>query len=252
MEEIAFEKQQASLPVLNFDILTGHLGQSQEKRHGRLLPNSVRGLVVGPSGAGKTNSILALITHPNGLRFENVYVYSKSLNQPKYKLLEDLLRRVEGVRYLPFESHEQVISPDEARPNSIFLFDDISCTGTSQTHVRNFFCMGRHKGVDSFYLAQTYAHIPKHLIRDNANFLVVFKQDDMNLKHIYMDHVNTDMMFSQFRDMCASCWQDHGFLCIDKDSPFADGRYRKGFDCFIKPINNPSHGVKRSVCDHAD
>ena len=45
--------------------------------------------------------------------------------------------------------------------------------------------------IDCFYLGQTYTRIPKHLIRDNVNFLVPSTQDEMNLKHIYGDHVNT-------------------------------------------------------------
>ena len=57
----------------------------------------------------------------------------------------------------------------------------------------------------------------------------------MNLKHVYDDHVNTDMSYSQLKDLCLKCWNDddHGFLVIDKDSRGVDcGRYRKGFDCF--------------------
>ena len=56
--------------------------------------------------------------------------------------------------------------------------------------------MGRHEKVDSFYLWQSYTRIPKHSIRDNVNLLAVFRQDDMNLKHIDNDHVNTDMTYS--------------------------------------------------------
>jgi len=41
--------------------------------------------------------------------------------------------------------------------------------------------MGRHKNMDSFYRCQTYTHIPKHLIRDNANMIIMFKQDDLNM-----------------------------------------------------------------------
>ena len=47
------------------------------------------------------------------------------------------------------------------------------------------FSIGRHRLIDCFYLCQTYAQIPKHLIRDNVNFLVLFNQDEMNIKHIY-------------------------------------------------------------------
>ena len=60
----------------------------------------------------------------------------------------------------------------------------------------------------------------------------------MSLRHIYNDHVNMDMTYPQFKGMCMTCWPDHGFLMIDKDSEPHSGRYRKGFDEFIVP--NPT------------
>ncbi|KAL7290404.1 hypothetical protein TKK_0016095 [Trichogramma kaykai] len=161
-----FSKQPLKLPVGNFDIVEE---KRKVRRHGDLLPDSIRAVFCGPSNCGKTNCLLALITHPNGLRFENVYVYSKSLNQPKFKFLKDLLEPIDGVRYLPFSEHETVLSPDEALPNSLMIFDDVACE--KQDNVRAYFCMGRHKNVDSFYLCQLYAHVPKHLVRDNVNFV---------------------------------------------------------------------------------
>ena len=68
-------------------------------------------LFCGPSNCGKKNALLALILHPNGLKFDNVYVYSKSLKQPKYKFLEQVLNDVEEVEYYPFSEHEEVIPP---------------------------------------------------------------------------------------------------------------------------------------------
>ena len=62
----------------------------------------------------------------------------------------------------------------------------------------------------------------------------LFKQDDTNLKHIYDDHVNGDMSFLQFKELCGICWQtDYDFVVIDKDSTLITGRYRKNFDNFI-------------------
>lgn len=223
---------------MNFDnFIIGEGFQTKKKRHGSLLPNTVRALICGPSNCGKTNILLALITHPNGLRFKNVYVYSKSLNQPKYQFLERLLKSVEDMGYFPFHENEQVIKPENAKANSIMIFDDIA--SENQDNMRNFFSMGRHWDIDSFYLCQTYARIPKHLIRDNANFLVIFQQDELNLKHIYNDHVNTDMSFTKFKQLCASCWNDnvYGFIVISKDDKLTGGRYRNGFDRFIH-INN--------------
>lgn len=227
-----FNDQSMKLPVVNFDTLVERK-TTGEKRHGKLLPNSVRAVFCGPSNCGKTNALLTLLTHDNGLRFENVYIYSKSLIQPKYEFLKKLLEPVRGVGYFPFGENDEVVKPENARPNSIMIFDDVACE--KQDNIRAYFCMGRHRDVDSFYLSQTYARIPKHLVRDNANLLVLFRQDEMNLKHIYNDHVNTDMTYEQFKNLCSACWRDgkFSFVVIDKDSEINEGRYRKGFDCFV-------------------
>ena len=104
------------------------------------MPDSIRAVFCGPSNCGKTNSLLALITQLNGIRFENINLYSKSLNQPKYKLLKEILEPIKEVKYLPFSEHESVVSPDKALPNSIMVFDDIACE--KQDSVRAYFCMG--------------------------------------------------------------------------------------------------------------
>lgn len=225
-----FRDQTTKLPVVNFDAVAQP--EKMDKRHGELLPDNIRAVFCGPSNCGKTNSLLALITHPNGVRFENVYMYSKSLSQPKYAFLKQILEPIDEIQYLPFSEHELVISPDNALPNSIMIFDDIACE--KQDSIKAFFCMGRHKNVDCFYLCQSYARVPKHLVRDNVNLLAIFRQDDINLRHIYDDHVNTDMTYDKFKDLCAKCWGDdkYGFLVIDKDRSINSGRYRKGFDSF--------------------
>lgn len=59
----------------------------------------------------------------------------------------------------------------------------------------------------------------------------------MNLKHIYNDHVNTDMVFNKFRDLCSNAWKHKfGFVVIDKDCDLKNGRYRVGFDRFLKDL----------------
>lgn len=227
-----FKKQSFKLPVANVDALVGE-NVNRPKKHGPLLPDSIRAVFCGPSGCGKTNALISLIIHPNGLKFENIYVYSKSLNQPKYTFLKDLLHPISEIQYFTFGDREQVICPDKALPNSVMIFDDIACE--KQDCLKAFFCMGRHKSVDSFYLCQSYAQVPKHLVRDNVNFLTIFRQDEMNLKHIYNDHVNTDMSFENFKKLCLRCWQDgeHGFVVVDKTSDIKNGRFRKGFDQYL-------------------
>ena len=100
--------------------------------------------------------------------------------------------------------------------------------------------MGRHKNVDCFYLCQSYAHVPKHLVRDNVNKLIIFRQDEVNLKHIYDDHVNTDISYNKFKELCGKRWgvDNYGFLVIDKDRALNDGRFCKGFDKFLISIGD--------------
>lgn len=221
-------KQAKSLRIPNHDFDVN----SKINRHGPLLPSTIRCIITGPSNCGKTNVIIGLLEDPNGVRFENVYIFSKSLYQPKYVYLEQLLQPLKKIGYFPFKDSESIIPPSKAKPNSIFIFDDIACD--KQTTIREYFSMGRHRSIDCFYLCQTYSHIPKHLIRDNANLIILFKQDELNLKHVYADHVNTDMHFEKFKELCSLCWNDkYGFLVIDKDNDLDNGRYRKCFDHFI-------------------
>lgn len=227
-------KQKLSLPIVNLDDVCAS-SATAAKKHGELLPASIRCIIAGASNSGKTNVIINLLRNPNALRYENIYVYSKSLNQSKYEFLRQILKPIKGLGYYEFNENDQIIPPAKAKPNSIFIFDDIACD--KQAKIQEYFSRGRHDGVDSFYLAQSYARIPKHLIRDNVNMLVLFKLDELNLRHVYDDHVTTDMTFQKFKDVCAPCWSEgrYGFIVIDKDSQLNEGRYRKGFDAYICP-----------------
>lgn len=229
-----FEKQKGcGITVKNIDSHTLDASEQDKKRHGELLPNTIRGLIVGPSNCGKTNVMMSLLEDKNGLVFENIYLYSKSLFQPKYVFLEKIITAIKGMGFFTFSDNATVIKPEDAKPNSVFIFDDIACE--KQDNVRNYFSMGRHNKIDSFYLNQTYTRIPKHLIRDNANFIVIFKQDELNLRNLYNDHVNTDMTWNDFRELCRLCWNEkYGFVTIDKDRDLNNGRYRKMLDTFVK------------------
>lgn len=202
----------------------------KSSKHGPLFPNSIRAAIIGPSGCGKTNVLLNLLYHPNGLRFKNVYVFSKTLYQEKYQQLEKILKSIIGMGY--YASDEAIPPLHEIKQHSIIVFDDV--TTEKQTEIKNIFSAGRHKNLEPFYLSQTYTAIPKHLLRDNLNFLIIFRQDLLNLKHIHSDHVGADMGFSQFQKLCSKVWETpHGFLVIAKDFELSNGRYRQGFDQFF-------------------
>lgn len=223
-------QQDVELPIDNLDFVSD---SELPKKHGKLLPNSVRAAFCGPSGCGKTNALLSLLFNENGLKFENIYVYSKSLHQPKYQLLQEVIENVKDVSYFPFKDNDAVIDVADARERSIFIFDDVACD--KQDKIKEYFSMGRHKSIDPIYLCQTYSKIPKQMLRDNLGVIILFRQDDTNLRHVFEEHVSPDMTYDAFKYLCSKCWHDqYGFLVIVKEFDLNDGRYRKGFDKYIR------------------
>jgi len=71
-------------------------------------------------------------------------------------------------------SNNDVVPSNEARPNSIFIFDDVACD--KQERILLGWVAMRTLTAS---LCQTYARIPD---RDNANLLILFKQNCINLK----------------------------------------------------------------------
>lgn len=223
-----FKKQRFKLPIKKFE----YEGGCMKKKHGPLFPDNLRGLVVAPSNGGKTNLLLSLLIDKNGLKFRNVYLFTKTQYQPKYEYLEKVLGRVKGIGFFRFQN--EFLKPEEVERNSTCIFDDVITE--KQGVIQQFFCMGRHRGLDVIYLSQSYSRVPKQLIRENANFVVLFKIDEMSLKHCFTDYVSSDMSFQRFQELCSECWkQPYGFLVISLEDARDNGRYRLGIDNYIKP-----------------
>ena len=134
------------------------------------------------------------------------------------------MAKVPEIGYYPCRENEEVVAPEDAAPYSVMIFDDVSCE--RQNNVRMYFTMGRHNEIDTFLIGQTYSSFPKQLVRDNANLIVRFEEDDRNLRHAYNDHVNTDMAYDEFKKACGKAWNSskYGFLVVDKDSRLDNGR----------------------------
>lgn len=234
---LRFVKQKLEIPVANSDSHARTECDTLLRRHSDLLPNNVRCIIAGPSGCGKTNVLISLIIAKNGLKFENIYIYCKTLDQEKYKYLHEIVSGVKGIGFYTFSSSDSILEPSQMRKNSLVIFDDvINDSGINRNVVRNIFTLGRHRCIDVMYLVQTYTKLNKHLIRDNSNFVILFRQDDQNLKHVYSDFgVNSDMKFEEFRQFCLECWRrPYGFACISLEHDRDAGRYRKNFEEYLK------------------
>ena len=238
-----------------------------------LLPRSIRGVIVGKSGCGKTTLLLNLLLRPGWLDYNNLQVFGKSLFQPEYKILkkafeeklpkEAIISLFDYQDYIMklnvspatvveqmaknlstksdidckfFETSEDVPDPSELSGDkkNLMIFDDLQLE--KQNKCETYYIRGRHSNVDCFYLAQNYFKLPRQTIRENANFICLFRQDLKNINHLYNDHVSTDMPIEEFRKLCKTAWEtSHGFLVIDLCSQKLNGKYRCGFDTFYIP-----------------
>ena len=242
-----------------------------------LLPKSIRGLIVGKSGCGKTTLLHNLLVRPGWLDYDNLQVFGRSLFQPEYEILKkafeeklpkeaigglfDIKEEIMKLNASPahvieemakiateksdincqfFESSDDVPDPrdlDREKKN-LMIFDDLQLE--KQNKCETYYIRGRHSNVDCFYLAQNYFKLHRQTIRENANFICLFPQDLKNINHIYQDHVGEqDMPKEEFRSLCKTAWkQPHGFLVIDSTSTADNGKYRCGFDNFYMPAPN--------------
>ena len=58
-----------------------------------LLPKSIRGLIIGKSGCGKTTLLLNLLLRPGWLDYNNLSVFGKSFFNPNIVLLRKRSKR---------------------------------------------------------------------------------------------------------------------------------------------------------------
>ena len=202
------------------------------KNNHPLLPKSLRGLIVGKSGCGKTTLLLNLLLQPGWLDYSKLSVFGKSLFQPEYRILkkgfeEQLPKRVnmnlfenqneiqqeqispnelihelaknqkihskEPIECSFYESTDDVPDPKELSPEQKNLMIFDDLLLQKQNKCEAYYVRGRHSNCDCLYLSQNYFKLPCQTIRENANFFCLFPQDRKNIDHIFNDHVSQDM-----------------------------------------------------------
>ena len=80
---------------------------------------------------------------------------------------------------------------------NLLLLDD--CFLGRQNKAGAYYTEGRHNNCDTIYIALNYFRLPRHRVRKNSNFIILFPQDVKNLTHIHADHCARDISLLEFK-----------------------------------------------------
>jgi ABC-type dipeptide/oligopeptide/nickel transport system ATPase component len=141
--------------------------------HGIKVP--FRMVVVGASGAGKSNITLNIISKMEDT-FNKIYLYTRNKHEPLYEFLElaisepDMLEVHEGLDHL-----RQLDMNKHYFGQTLVVFDDL-CNEKDQSKISELFIRGRKlgDGVSLIYLTQKYSLVPT-VVREQCNYLILKK-----------------------------------------------------------------------------
>ena len=184
-----------------------------------------RMLIIGGSGAGKTQTLMNLIRVMNGT-FNNIHIITKNKDEPLYNYLESKvdtgLSITEGIDSAPnldeFDKKEQ----------SLIVMDDLVLE-KNQKQLEQYFIRARKLNCSLVYLSQSYFAVPK-MIRMNLNYLIIKRlntlQDLFRMLREYSLGVSKDVLVDLYQHSIQDNKQD--FLLVDLDSEPKD-RFRFNF-----------------------
>ena len=231
-DKLQIEEQQPRIEIGKSELDEVNSGQCI---HNDIFPSHFQCLIIGKSNSGKTNLLIELLLNKNGLKYENVYLVTKSLHQTKYINLRKVFDLIPEIGFHCYPSVDDLPNPDECKPYSIVIFDDVSATNEPNEKLRSYFTTCRHAKSSVFLLTQSIGRVPRHLIRENANFLICFKLDPLSQQLIYRDYLQGEITYTQFCRVCSLIFEKpFNFLCLDLTRDINKGKLRSSFHQFIR------------------
>eukprot|EP01039_Chlorochromonas_danica_P011735 gene11735-13181_t len=193
-------------------------------------------VTIGPTGSGKTNSVVEFLHRKDGRFFEIIIYTGSSSDEPYYNYLAsaiDGLQLIDNVGDLPnIDNYKQSDSKDLEK---LIVFDDsVMSDEKVLKQIAKWFMCARKVGFTCMFLAQDYVSTPK-FIRRNAHYLQLFKladQDDVG--RILRKHA-TDTDVRTLRNMMNECTREKGNFLTIAVNDRAETKYRQNFTGILDP-----------------
>ena len=169
-----------------------------------LLPQSLRGLVIGKSGCEKTTVIFNLLLQPGWLDYNHLYIFGKSLHQQEYKILR---KGFEGG--FSKQQTSNVFNSQEMPQSALIAIE-------------------KYSGVRNGEIRADFYDDCQNITDPSA--LYPMQKDLLLLDDCFLG------ILLEFKQFCHRVWsEDHNFVIIDLTSIPTNGKYRQNFNRFYFP-----------------
>ena len=222
--------------------------------HHKNIPESFRMLIVGSSGSGKTQLLFKMLLEPNFLDYDNLIIFSKTIFQDEYQILyhafmnnlskeniskifkdQDLFNPKLSIKEIcetisldvvkpgninisMYDKIDEIINPndlDKSKKNLI-IFDDC-VTMKNQEVMSSYYTRGRHNNCNCIYLSQSWFDLPKKTIRNNSNFIILFKLNKRDKDLIYYDVLSNTVEKDDFNLLNHHWKQNYNYVAFNKN-----------------------------------
>jgi len=202
-----------------------------------------RCILIGKSGAGKSNLLLnLLLTKETKITYNRVYMIVKDLTEDKTRYLQkcfsDIQAKIlkktgENIEIFTLsDKMEDIPNLDDSLDKglqNLLIFDDL-IVEKKQTRIEEYYTRSRKKNCTCIYLTQSYFRVPK-LIRDNSDYLFLFSiPNRRELTNLYVTLGDSFDSQRTFNQVVRESTKQKNFMMIDGRTNIPEMRFRKGFD----------------------
>ena len=185
-----------------------------------------------PSGSGKTNFVLNLISlfSQGEGTFADITICTRNKDEPLYNYLKKKCPEIEikeGIKALP------VLDKMDKKLNHLVVVDDLLLE-KDQTAIINYYIRCRKLNCSIAYLSQSYFDIPS-LIRKNCNYMCFLKiggvREVKDILRNFALGISKEQLLNMY-DYATSEKMDCLLLDLEADR---DKKFRKNMDEFLNP-----------------
>jgi hypothetical protein len=182
--------------------------------------------IIAPSGSGKTNFLINLISKFSEGKgtFRDITIITRNKDEPLYKWISskcDQIQIKEGLSNTP------ALDKMDKDENHLVVWDDLVLSKDLST-VENYYIRARKMNCSVIFLSQSYFKIPK-IIRNNCSYMILLKLSGNREVNMILSEFGLGVSKNELLSMYEYATKEKfSPLIIDLESD-KDSRFRKGF-----------------------